>query len=289
MTGILLPSLNIPALLKQFGLRPSKGLGQNFLQDNHALLDIVASADIALVDDVLEIGPGFGNLTRYLALAAHSVTAVELDKSLFPALEKVVAPYQNVRLVQGDILRLDPADLMKSPDYLVVANLPYYITSAVIRHLLESGGHPRRLVLTVQEEVAERICASPGKMSLLSLSVQVYGSPNIVAYIPAEAFYPAPKVDSAVLRVEILPEPVISTHLLDTFFTLIKAGFSQKRKTLRNSLSGGLGIAPAGAEKMLAAAGLDPMRRAETLTLEEWGRLCNAKLTQIAEYRQTLF
>jgi 16S rRNA (adenine1518-N6/adenine1519-N6)-dimethyltransferase len=279
MTGISLPPLNIPALVKQYGLRPSKGLGQNFLQDDHTLQMIVACADIAPVDDVLEIGPGLGNLTRYLALAAHSVTAVELDKFLFPALEKVVAPYQNVRLVQGDILRLDPAGLMKSPDYLVVANIPYYITSAVLRHLLESGGHPRRLVLTVQEEVAERICARPAKMSLLSLSVQVYGTPNIVAYIPAEAFYPAPKVDSAVLRVEILPEPVIPAHLLNTFFTLIKAGFSQKRKTLRNSLSGGLGITPARAEKMLAAAGLDPMRRAETLSLEEWGRLCNAELS----------
>jgi 16S rRNA (adenine1518-N6/adenine1519-N6)-dimethyltransferase len=278
MTGISLPALNIPALVKQYGLRPSKGLGQNFLQDDQALQTIVACAEIALVDDVLEIGPGLGNLTRYLALAAHSVTAVELDKLLFPALKKVIAPYQNVRLVQGDILSLDPAELMKSTDYLVVANIPYYITSAIMRHLLENGGHPRRLVLTVQEDVAERICARPGKMSLLSLSVQVYGKPSIVAYIPAEAFYPAPKVDSAVLRVEILPEPLIPVQLLDTFFTLMKAGFSQKRKTLRNSLSGGLGIAPAGAEKMLAAAVLDPMRRAETLSLEEWGRLCNAEL-----------
>jgi 16S rRNA (adenine1518-N6/adenine1519-N6)-dimethyltransferase len=277
MTGISLPPLNIPALVKQYGLRPSKGLGQNFLQDDHAIQAIVASAEITPVDDVLEIGPGLGNLTRYLALAAHSVTAVELDRSLFPALEKVVAPYLNVRLVQGDILSLDPAGLMKSPDYLVVANIPYYITSAVLRHLLENGGHPRRLVLTVQEQVAERICAKPGKMSLLSLSVQVYGTPNIIAYIPAEAFYPAPKVDSAVLRVEILPEPIISANLLDRFFTLIKAGFSQKRKTLRNSLSGGLGITPIGAEKMLAAVGLDPMRRAETLSLEEWGWLCNVE------------
>jgi 16S rRNA (adenine1518-N6/adenine1519-N6)-dimethyltransferase len=278
MTGISLPALNIPVLLKQYGLRPSKGLGQNFLHDNHALQDIIASAGIAPVDDILEIGPGLGNLTRYLALAAHSVTAVELDKALFPALESVLAPYQNVRLVQGNILKLNPSDLMKSPDYMVVANIPYYITSALLRHLLESGGHPRRLVLTVQEQVAERICATSGKMSLLSLSVQVYGTPGIVAYLPAEAFYPAPKVASAVLRVEILPEPIIPTPLLDSFFILIKAGFSQKRKTLRNSLSGGLGIASAGAEKMLAAAGLDPMRRAETLSLEEWGRLCEVKM-----------
>jgi len=277
MTEISLPPLDIPALLKQFGLRPSKGLGQNFLQDEGALQDIIASAGITPEDDILEIGPGLGNLTRHLALAGHSVTAVELDKALFPALKRVVAPYQNIRLMQGDILRLDPAGLMKSPNYLVVANIPYYITSALLRHLLESGGHPKRLVLTVQEEVAERICAEPGKMSLLSLSVQVYGTPSIVAHIPAEAFYPAPKVDSAVLRVEILPEPAIPTALLETFFSLIKAGFSQKRKTLRNSLSGGLGIAPAGAEKMLAEAGLDPMRRAETLSMEEWERLCKVE------------
>jgi len=274
MTGLSLPPLNIPALMQQFGLRPIKGLGQNFLQDNLALQKIVSAAKLGPSDDILEIGPGLGNLTRYLALTAQRVTAVELDKNLFPALESVVSPYKNVRLVQGDILKLNPADLVDGPDYLVVANIPYYITSAVLRHLLESGGHPRRLVLTVQEEVAERICARPGKMSLLALSVQVYGTPEIVAYIPAEAFFPAPKVDSAVLRVEILPEPLIPSALMDTFFKLIKAGFSQKRKTLRNSLSGGLGIAPAEAERILAAAGIDSMRRAETLSLEEWGQLC---------------
>ena len=278
MTGISLPPLNIPGLLKQYGLRPRKGLGQNFLQDDAALRDIVRSAAIAPADHILEIGAGLGSLTRYLALAGQSVTAVELDKALLPALKTVVAPYKNVRLVQGDILQLNPAELMKSPEYLVVANIPYYITSAVLRHLLESGRHPRRLVLTVQEEVAERICAKPGKMSLLSLSVQVYGTPSVMGYISAEAFYPAPNVDSAVLRVEILPEAVIPATMLDRFFTLIKAGFSQKRKTLRNSLSGGLGIAPAEAEKMLGSAGLDPMRRAETLSLEEWNRLCNAEV-----------
>jgi 16S rRNA (adenine1518-N6/adenine1519-N6)-dimethyltransferase len=277
MTGLSLPPLNIPQLLKKFGLRPRVGLGQNFLLDNLALQAIVHAASLRASDDVLEIGPGLGNLTRYLALAAHHVTAVELDQDLFPALETVVAPYKNVRLVQGDILRLDPTHLMGRPDYLVVANIPYYITSAVLRHLLESGGRPLRLVLTMQEQVAQRICARPGKMSLLALSVQVYGTPEIVAYIPAEAFFPAPKVDSAVLRVEILPEPLIPTSLLDIFFTLIKAGFSQKRKTLRNSLSGGLGIATAEAEKLIAAAGIDPIRRAETLSLEEWGNLCQAK------------
>lgn len=278
MTGLSLPPLNVAALLRQYDLRPSKGLGQNFLQDNRALQKIVSAAELGPADDVLEIGPGLGGLTRYLALSARSVTAVELDLKLFPALQSVLAPYQNVRLVQGDILELDPADLVDSPGYLVVANIPYYITSAVIRHLLESEHRPSRAVLTVQKEVAERICASPGKMSLLALSVQVYGKPAIVGQIPAEAFYPSPKVDSAVLQVEIYPNPLIPIPLLDKFFMLIKAGFSQKRKTLRNALSSGLRIAPVEAVQLLTTAGIDPQRRAETLSIEEWGKLCNAEV-----------
>jgi 16S rRNA (adenine1518-N6/adenine1519-N6)-dimethyltransferase len=282
MTGLSLPPLNVAALLRQYDLRPSKGLGQNFLQDTLALQKIVSAAELGPADDVLEIGPGLGGLTRYLALSARSVTAVELDRKLFPALQSVLAPYQNVRLVQGDILKLEPADLINSPDYLVVANIPYYITSAVIRHLLEAEHRPSRAVLTVQKEVAERICAGPGKMSLLALSVQVYGEPAIVGQIPAEAFYPSPKVDSAILRLEIYPQPRIPTPLLDKFFVLIKAGFSQKRKTLRNALSGGLRIVPSETEKLLAVAGIDPKRRAETLSLEEWERLCNAEVRIIS-------
>ena len=270
-----LEPLDVPNLLRQYGLHPSKGLGQNFLQDEYALQAIVNAADIGPGDDVLEIGPGLGNLTRHLALAALTVTAVELDQKLFPVLEAVLAPYANIRLVQGDILKLDPSRLVETPGYLVVANIPYYITSAVIRHLLENPPRPRRIVLTVQKEVAERVCAGPGEMSLLALSVQVYGNPVVAARIPAGAFYPPPKVDSAVLRVEILPQPVIPLAQLKTFFRLAKAGFSQKRKTLRNSLSAGLHLAPAEAESILTAAGIDPQRRAETLSLEEWGKLCN--------------
>ena len=273
MSGLSLPPINVPALLRQYDLRPSKGLGQNFLQDNHSLQKIVRAAGLVPGDAVLEVGPGLGGLTRYLALSAQSVTAVELDRALFPALQAVLAPYENVRLVEGDILKLDPSALMNSPGYIVVANIPYYITSAVIRHLLECQPRPRRIVLTIQKEVAERICAGPGRMSLLALSVQVYGSPEIVAQIPAEAFYPAPKVDSAVLRVEIFPEPVIPAAHLEGFFSLIKAGFSQKRKTLRNSLSGGLHLEPTEAQELLERAGIDPRRRAETLNLDEWGKL----------------
>jgi 16S rRNA (adenine1518-N6/adenine1519-N6)-dimethyltransferase len=225
---------------------------------------------------VLEIGPGLGSLTRYLAVAAKEVVAVELDADLLPPLKQVLAPYQNVRLIHGDILKLSPKDLIARRDYLVVANIPYYITSAVIRHLLEAEAKPRRIVLTVQKEVAERICAQPGAMSLLALSVQVYGKPRIAEHIAAEAFFPVPKVDSTVLVVDIYPSPRIKEELLDSFFKLIKAGFSQKRKTLRNSLSSGLHISPAQAAELLTRADIDPQRRAETLSIEEWDRLSSS-------------
>jgi 16S rRNA (adenine1518-N6/adenine1519-N6)-dimethyltransferase len=270
-----LPPLNIPSLLRAHGLHASKGLGQNFLQDDEVLGQIAAAAEITAADDVLEIGPGLGSLTRHLARVAHSVTAIELDESLLPVLGEVIRPFGNVRVVHGDILNFNPADLMPSDDYLVVANIPYYITSAVFRHLLEKPPRPRRIALTIQKEVAERICALPGEMSLLALSVQVYGKPSIAARIPAEAFHPVPKVDSAVIRVDLYPEPRIPTHQLDSFFRLAKAGFSQKRKTLRNSLSAGLSLKAQQAAEMLTAAGIDPMRRAETLSLDEWGRLVN--------------
>jgi 16S rRNA (adenine1518-N6/adenine1519-N6)-dimethyltransferase len=268
-----IPPLNAAAVLKRFGLRADKRLGQNFLQDESALEKIAAAAEITGDDTVLEIGPGLGSLTRHLAASAHTVTAVELDPDLLPPLRAVLAPYPNVRVVHGDILELPIADLIDQPNYLVAANIPYNITSAIIRHLLESEPKPRRIVLTIQKEVAERICAQPGDLSLLALSVQVYGQPRIAARIPAGAFHPAPKVDSAILRVDIYDEPLIPKELLETFFKLIRAGFSQKRKTLRNSLSSGLHISTKDTEALLASSGIDPMRRAETLSMEEWKRL----------------
>jgi 16S rRNA (adenine1518-N6/adenine1519-N6)-dimethyltransferase len=268
-----IPPLNASAWLKRYDLRAHKGLGQNFLQDPFALEKIVSAAEIQSSDTVLEIGPGLGSLTRYLAVSAKEVVAVELDENLLPPLKAVLSPYQNIRLIHGDILKLSPKDLNLENDYIVVANIPYYITSAVIRHLLESKSKPRRIVLTVQKEVAQRICAEPGDMSLLALSVQIYGKPRIAAHIPANAFFPAPKVDSAVLIVEIYPAPRIKEELLTTFFRLIKAGFSQKRKTLRNSLSSGLHISPIEAANLLTQVNIDPQRRAETLSIEEWERL----------------
>lgn len=268
-----IPPLDAAALLKRHSLRAHKGLGQNFLQDAEALEKIVSAAEIQRTDTVLEIGPGLGSLTRYLAVSAKEVVAVELDENLLPPLKAVLAPYQNVRLIHGDILKLSPNDLITERDYIVVANIPYYITSAVIRHLLENEPKPRRVVLTVQKEVAQRICAQPGDLSLLALSVQIYGKPRIVAHIPAEAFFPAPKVDSAVLCVDIYAAPLIKEELLESFFKLIKAGFSQKRKTLRNSLSSGLHISPTDAADLLTRADIDPQRRAETLSIDEWEHL----------------
>src|SRR6266508_5552564 len=168
-----IPPLNAATLLKHHGLRAHKGLGQNFLQDPLALEEIVSAAEIQPTETVLEIGPGLGSLTRYLAVSAKEVVAVELDLSLLPLLKAVLTPYPNIRLIQGDILKLSPKDLITQKDYLVAANIPYYITSSVIRHLLEAEVKPHRIVLTVQKEVAERISAKPGDMSLLALSVQV--------------------------------------------------------------------------------------------------------------------
>lgn len=262
--------LSIHQLLKKYDISPRKSLGQNFLANPTYLEKIVQAAGVETNSVVLEIGPGLGNLTRFLVEKAGRVVAVELDAQLVEILKTELADQLNLVVVHGDILKVPLEDLQLSQGYLVVANIPYYITSAIIRRLLEAPVKPDRILLTVQREIADRICAQPGEMSLLSLSVQVYGNPKRVFRIPAEAFYPAPKVDSAVLLVELYPQPVIPSAMLNDFFTLIKAGFSQKRKTLRNSLSGGLRLASSQVEEILNSAGVDPQRRAETLSLDEW-------------------
>jgi 16S rRNA (adenine1518-N6/adenine1519-N6)-dimethyltransferase len=229
---------------------------------------------------VLEIGAGVGSLTRHLAECSRMVVAVELDTKLIPPLKQIIGRYPNVLVVQGDILALNPVELVSQQEYVVVANIPYYITSALIRHLLEATLPPHRLILTIQREVAMRICAGAGDMSLLALSVQVYGHPEIVTHIPANAFYPPPNVDSAVMRIDLFSSPKIQPAELDVFFQLIKAGFSQKRKTLRNSLSAGLRISPSTAEKLLSASKIDSRRRAETLDIVEWNQLTSHYISQ---------
>lgn len=273
--------LNAPALLRAHGLQPKKSLGQNFLADPSGLDKVIQAAGLSPDDTVLEIGAGLGSLTVLLAQTVRRVIAVEIDHGLIAPLTEAVSEYDNVRIVEGDILKIPPEELNLGEAYLVVANIPYYISSAIIRRLLETQNRPARIVLTVQQEVAERICAKDGKFSLLALSVQVFGVPRIQARIGAGCFYPAPDVDSAVLSITLFPQPLIATEELDAFFRLARAGFSQKRKTLRNTLSAGLGLPAVQAESLLAAAGIDPRRRAETLSIAEWGQLTDAwKRTQ---------
>ena len=264
----------IRATLEQFGLRPRKGLGQNFLRDERYLHKIVEAADLEPTDVVVEVGPGLGALTRELANRAGRVIAVEIDRGLAEALKTVLAPYPHVTVVNADILDLDPSQLVGDAPYKVVANLPYYITSPVLRHFLErTRAKPTLMVVMVQREVAERIVARPGEMSLLAVSVQFYGAPRIVTLVPAQAFYPPPKVDSAVVRIDVYERPAVDCDPA-RFFRVVQAGFSQPRKQLHNAIAQRLWLPKEAAPRILEEAGVDPRRRAQTLSLEEWGRIC---------------
>ncbi len=273
MTQTDLKPLNIGALLAKYDIRPSKGLGQNFLSNIDVLNKIIDEAHITKEDVVLEIGPGLGSLTRQLAQQAKQVIAVELDRKMMAPLEEVLAPFNNVTVIQDDILKVDLDEVIPMGGYKVVANIPYYITSAVIRQLLEAEKKPTTVVLTVQKEVAQRMCAVPNEMNLLAVSVQVYGTPRFATTIPAGAFYPVPKVDSAVICVELFEEPILRDDMTAFFFSIVKAGFSQRRKTLRNTISAGMHWEKAVVEQELKAASVDPMRRAETLSIEEWVKI----------------
>jgi 16S rRNA (adenine1518-N6/adenine1519-N6)-dimethyltransferase len=192
---------------------------------------------------------------------------------MLPPLRQALAEFENVRVIGGDILELKPDELMQGQDYVVVANIPYYISSAIIRHLMAASKRPKRVVLTVQKEVAERVLARDGKMSLLSLSVQLFGQVSMAGVIPAGSFLPTPEVDSAVLKVELYSQPLVPLDQQEAFFKLAHAGFGQKRKTLRNSLSAGLALTASQVETLLHEGGIDPKRRAETLSILEWKRL----------------
>lgn len=272
----MLTPLNVRQLLREYNLRPKKSLGQNWLVDEATLARIVAAAELTQQDTVLEIGPGLGSLTRHLAEEAGRVVAVELDGALIPPLGRVMAGYAHVSIVHGDILSLDPSALVDTGSYKVVANLPYYITSSVVRRLLEAAVRPSLIVLTVQREVAQRMTAAPGQMSLLAVSVQFYGRPSIVAQIKAGAFYPVPKVDSAVVRLDPYSHPAVEVADRKQFFAVVKAGFSQKRKQLHNALAAGLARPQHEIAAALERAGLDGRRRAQTLSLQEWASVAQA-------------
>ncbi|MFN2123423.1 MAG: 16S rRNA (adenine(1518)-N(6)/adenine(1519)-N(6))-dimethyltransferase RsmA [Candidatus Promineifilaceae bacterium] len=255
-------------ILAGYGLEPKKSLGQNFLFDDNVLGRIVEAADLKPGDQVLEIGPGLGSLTRRLAETAGRVVAVELDGRFLPALQNELSGLDNVQIIQGDILDQEPADLFSGP-YKVVANVPYYITGAILRHLLGSSHKPSTMVLTIQKEVAERLTAEPPNMSLLAMSVLYYGSVEQVTTIKAGAFWPRPDVDSAVIKIEVRSDAGRSEDEEQTFFRIVRAGFSQKRKQLQKNLRQ-LGIDRTAVATALEKAGIDGSRRAETLSLDEW-------------------
>jgi 16S rRNA (adenine1518-N6/adenine1519-N6)-dimethyltransferase len=276
--------------MKQFGLKARKGLGQHFLIDEPVLKLIGSAAELTPDDAIVEIGPGLGVLTRELARQASWVIAVEIDNKLATILRQALAPVNNVSIINGDILNIDPADLLtelagKLPTatgrpfkYKVVANLPYYITSPVLRHLLEARAMPEMMVIMVQKEVAETIAARPGQMSLLSVSVQLYGEPSIVGLVPARCFYPEPEVDSAILRIDVYRQPLVAIENTSAFFRLVRAGFHAARKQMGNSLALGLNLPKAEVFSLLETSGIAPQRRAETLTLDEWIRLWQASV-----------
>ncbi len=263
-------------LLYAHHMRPSKAFGQNFLVDRSVLLHIVEAAEIHIGDQVLELGAGTGVLTRELAKRARRVVAVELERDMLSLLSETTRNLSNVELIERNLLYVDPAEVFGSEPYKLVANLPYYITAPAFRHFLESANPPRLLVVMVQYEVAQRIVAGPGGLSLLGVSIQFYGRPQIVAHVPARAFYPAPKVDSAILRVDLKHEIPLTRKQRDSFFRLVQAGFSERRKQLHNSLAHGLHRKNVEVQALLLAANIDPSRRAETLNIEDWLRLWQA-------------
>lgn len=260
-------------LLYAHNMRPNKAFGQHFLIDRAVLEQIVATAELHEAEQVLEVGAGTGVLTRELAKQARRVVAVELEKDMLALLSETTCNYPNVEILDRNLLYLDPQEVFATEPYKLVANLPYYITAPTFRHFLESANPPRLFVVMVQYEVAKRMVAAPGDLSLLGVSVQFYGSPRIIARVPATAFYPAPKVDSAILRLDVHEQPPLTPRERHTFFRLVQAGFSEKRKQVHNSLANGLHRKDEDIRGWLAAAGIEAQRRAETLSIEEWLRL----------------
>ena len=281
MTNPYIQPARVRAALRSLNLRPSRDMGQNFLIDAQALGTIVAAASLAPADTVIEVGPGLGVLTWELLQRAGRVISVELDRRLAERLAQELSAEPRLTLVQADILRTPPSELLaEGESYKVVANLPYQITSAALRFCLEAARKPEMIVVLVQWEVAERICAGPGDLSVLAHSVQIYAQPEIVARVPASSFVPAPAVDSAILRLQVYPHPRVELPP-EALLRLIKAGFLQARKKIGNALPAGLAsqgiqLPKDQALAALGAAQIDAGRRAETLTLEEWARLYTA-------------
>ncbi len=270
-------------ILHAYRVHPRQQLGQNFLIDREALQSVVEAAELSHGDQVLEIGPGIGTLTIALAEAGADVVALELDPAMARIAAERAAPYCNVRVREGNVLHTDIADILDTEKaYSVVANIPYYITAPILRYFLEAPRKPRTLVLMVQREVGERLAAAPGKMSALSVFAQVHASVEIVRQVPATSFIPPPDVASAIIRLKLHVSPPVPEMELPYLFTVVKAGFSAKRKMLHNALDRGLPNSSVVIDSALHATGIERTRRAETLSLKEWRALATALRLDVA-------
>ena len=263
----LTSKLGIKNLLKKYNLRPSKGLGQNFLVDKTALKRVIASADLSPEDIVVEIGPGLGVLTLELAKKAGKVIAIEKDSKMIEALKETLTSFKNIEIIQEDVRKITNNQL-PATNYKIVANLPFYLTAPVIRKFLEFGNPPELMTLIIQKEVAQRITAQPPKMNLLAVSVQLYAEPKIISYISKKSFWPQPEVDAAIIKLKTKSEKRKTDK--DLFFKIVKAGFSQPRKQLINNLSKKLKADKMKVKSWLWKNNIRPSQRAETLNIEDW-------------------
>ena len=264
-------------ICKRFDIKMSKKLGQNFLIKRGIVDEIVHVAELTPGEPVLEVGPGIGTLTQGLAQSGADVTAIELDRRLLEVLDTTLASYDNVRIIHGDVLKLDVPSIMNHKPFKVVANLPYYITTPIIMSLLESKLPIERLVVMVQKEVALRMVAKPGTKDYgaLSVAVQYYTEPDIVLDVPPKSFLPAPAVTSSVIRCVLRDKPPVDVIDEKLFFRVVKAGFAQRRKTFSNTMKT-TGLSKNRIEELLAKANIDGQRRGETFTLQEFADVANA-------------
>ena len=269
-------------ICKRFDIKMSKKLGQNFLIKRGIVDEIVHAAELTVGEPVLEVGPGIGTLTQGLAQSGADVTAIELDRRLLEVLDTTLASYDNVRIIHGDVLKLDLPTIMNQKPFKVVANLPYYITTPIIMSLLESKLPIERLVVMVQKEVALRMVAKPGTKDYgaLSVAVQYYTEPDIVLDVPPKSFLPAPAVTSSVIRCILRDKPPVDVIDEKLFFRVVKAGFAQRRKTFSNTMKT-TGLTRDRIEELLAKANIDGQRRGETFTLQEFADVANAWATLI--------
>jgi len=266
------PRKLIKNLLLAYSAHPSKRLGQHFLTDKMVLQKIIQAANLNPEDVVLEVGPGIGNLTLELAKIAKKIVAVEKDFKMVTILRETLRDYGNVKILQGDILKVNLKTLNLRPkNYKIIANIPYYLTSHLIRKFLETDNPPKEMILMIQKEVAQRICAKPPRMNLLAVSVQFYAKPEIITFVSKKSFWPQPKIDSAIIKIIINKKQLAIDR--DLFFKIVRTGFSQPRKQTLNNLSKGLKLNKELVKSWLKKNKILPTQRAETLNIKDWTKL----------------